>query len=157
MLQISFTSSQRPPVWLVKSRYTIGRDKGCDIWLSDPAIAALHAELLIEEGTVRLVPHLPNPVSVNSQPVVESIMLEYGSRVRLGETEFAIADSHQASPSGHGEAAGDAALNGWYLQGKTTALSNRQYPVKGDMILGRARDCDISLAVAHLSRQHARI
>src|SRR5690606_22833911 len=118
--------------WLVKSRYTIGRDKGCDIWLSDPAIAALHAEPLIEEGTVRLIPHSPNPVSVNSQPVMDSINLAHGSRVRLGETEFAIADSHQASQSANGEGAGDAALNGWYLQGKTTALSNRQYPVKGD-------------------------
>lgn len=157
MLQISFTSSQRPPVWLVKSRYTIGREKGSDIWLSDPAVAAMHAELLVEDGTVRLIPHSPNAVSVNGQPVTDAAILAQGALIRLGETEFTVTDSHQISQATKGEGAGDAMLNGWYLQGKTTALSNRQYPVKGEMILGRARDCDISLAVAHLSRQHARI
>lgn len=156
MLQISFTSTQRPPVWLVKSRYTIGRDKSCDIWLSDPAVAALHAELLVDDGAVRLIPHMSHPVSVNRQPVKHSIDLELGSLIRLGETEFAVADSHQTSQAAN-DGAGDAVLNGWYLQGKTTALSNRQYPVKDEMILGRAKDCDISLAVAHLSRRHARI
>ncbi len=157
MLQISFTSSQRPPVWLVKSRYTIGREKGSDIWLGDPAVAAMHAELLVEGERVRLLPHPPNTVSVNGEPVTDAVILAHGSRVLLGETEFTVTDSHQASQVTKGEGSGDAMLNGWYLQGKTTALSNRQYPVKGDMVLGRARDCDISLAVAHLSRQHARI
>lgn len=156
MLQVSFTSSQRPPVWLVKQRYSIGTDRSCDIWLRDPSAGNQHAELLVADDVVRLVPNADHQVSVNDQPVQDAVQLEHGNTIRVGDTVLAITDSRLTRQESRGEAA-DGALNGWYLQGTTTALSNKQYPVKGEILVGRAKDCDVTLAVAHLSRRHARI
>ncbi len=156
MLQVSFTSSQRPPVWLVKQRYSIGSDRSCDIWLRDPAAATQHAELLVNDDVVQLIPNANHLISVNDQPVQDAIQLEHGFKIRVGDTVLSITDSRLKRQESGGDA-GNGALNGWYLQGTTTALSNKQYPVRGEIIVGRAKDCDVTLAVAHLSRRHARI
>lgn len=156
MLQVSFTSSQRPPVWLVKQRYSMGSDRGCDIWLNDPAAGTQHAELLVNDDVVQLIPRDDHSISVNDQPVLEATQLEHGFKIRVGDTVLSITDSRLKRQESRGDAS-EGALNGWYLQGTTTALSNKQYPVRGEIIVGRAKDCDVTLAVAHLSRRHARI
>ncbi|HSC67967.1 MAG TPA: FHA domain-containing protein, partial [Cellvibrio sp.] len=38
-----------------------------------------------------------------------------------------------------------------------TALANRVFPLKEINVIGRASECDISLAAAHLSRRHAQL
>lgn len=156
MLQLRFVGISRPPVWLVKPKYTIGGAADCDIVINHDSIMAQHAELLIVDEQLSVIPlHDDGLVLVDNEPVAGQTMLHHGSEVQLGEVQLAVLDPKiDRNPT---RAKAETSAPTWFLQGKNTALANKKYPVVGVMIVGRAAECDISLGVAHLSRQHARL
>lgn len=156
MLQLRFVSIDKPPVWLVKPKYTIGSAANCEIVINHDSIMAQHAELLVVDDQLSVLPlGEEQPVLVDGQPINGRTRLRHGSDIQLGELQLTVLDPKlQQRPSG---AAAVEPAPTWFLRGKNTALANKQYPLKGVMIVGRAPECDITLGVAHLSRQHARL
>ncbi len=156
MLQLRFIGTEKPPIWLVEERYIIGSGPGCHITLTHPSIKSLHAELLVNGEQVFICP-TENDASVliNGLRVFDQTYLEHGTLLQIGEYSLKIVDPKRERPSV--ERIVPAPLISWALQSKSTALANKLFLVEKDMIVGRARECDLSLAVAHLSRRHARL
>ena len=154
MLQLSFLNANKSPVWLVDPKYIIGGNSGSDIVLDHPSILAQHAEILVEGERVYVLPCDPSAeVWVNGERVIEKSELDARSELRLGELSLTVVD-----PKSRNKAAPQvSADHGWYLQAKTTALANKRFDLDRESTLGRAKECEICLGVAHLSRKHARL
>lgn len=156
MLQLRFVSIDKPPVWLVKPKYTIGSAANCEIVINHASIMAQHAELLVVDEQLSVVPTREGAqVTVDNHAISGPTRLRHGSEMQLGEIQLTVLDPKlHRRPSG---AQASEPTGTWFLRGKNTALANKQYPLAGVMIVGRAAECDITLGVAHLSRQHARL
>jgi len=77
----------------------IGRDRGCEIRLSDPLVSRRHARLNITD-VAEVVDHgSSNGVQVGDAPVVRSV-LRGGDVVRIGDTELAVVVHRAARADG---------------------------------------------------------
>jgi FOG: FHA domain len=156
MLQLRFVGSEKPPVWLVEETYIIGSGAGCHIHLADPSVAAQHAELSVIDERVTIGPVADGAVLlVNGSQVSGPTHLTHDTQLQIGEYHLRIVDPKRERPVVNPPETTSA--SSWGLQSKSTALANKLFPVAKDMIVGRSRECDLCLAVAHLSRRHARL
>jgi hypothetical protein len=66
----------------------IGREHGCDIQLSDPAISRRHALLRLSFDGVELVPLGRLPVELNGKPCERATTLANGDQIKVGDLVF---------------------------------------------------------------------
>lgn len=156
MLQLRFVDTARPPVWLVEETYILGSGSGCHIHLSGSSIKPRHAQLSVHDEKVSITPAADDTaVLVNGSRIYVQTPLVHDTKVQFGECHLLIVDPKRersvVAPTEH------SSKPSWVLQSKTTALANKLFPIGRGMLVGRARECDLCLAVAHLSRRHARL
>jgi pSer/pThr/pTyr-binding forkhead associated (FHA) protein len=156
MLQLRFVGTEKPPIWLVEERYIIGSGAGCHITLSEPSIKSQHAELSVMGEQVSVRPVTDGAVvAVNGSIILVATELTHGAALHVGECPLTIVDPKRERPVI--DVTRSAASFAWALQSKSTALADKLFLIEKDTIVGRARECDLSLVVAHLSRRHARL
>lgn len=153
MMQLAIVGSDKPLIWLVQPHYLIGKGRDCDIRLDDPSLLDVHLQLEVDGDRITLAEVEPE-VLVNGASVQPGHALVHGDRLQLGHMQLEIVDPKKVAQSASTKV---AEAKAWRLQGLSSALSNKHYDVIGTVTLGRATSCDISLGVAHLSRQHARL
>lgn len=152
MLQLTFVDQSRPPVWLVKPRYSLGSAPSCDLCVSRTGIMPHHMDLVVEDDAVFVEPLVPEaPLQVDGRRISRRTQLVHGSVLLLASAELRIID-----PKRHEKHPQDA-LDGWYLQSKNAMLGVRRFQIEKAVVLGRSRSCGICLTVSHLSREHARL
>ncbi|HEY7773429.1 MAG TPA: FHA domain-containing protein [Marinagarivorans sp.] len=172
MLQLRFTNSAKPAMWLVAPKYTFGAKHSCDCVLAQPGVAPVHAEITVAGESVSLVRIDENAtILVNDRDVTESQPLKPGDAITLGEAELAIADPKLEGPkrdfsdktniraslsaAGAAEPQSQEAL--WHLRPLNTTLAKSDgFDLLGSMLLGRSKECDICIPASHLSRKHAK-
>ena len=159
MLQIRYSNSSKPPIWLVAPRYTIGTDSDCDCIVSGDGIAPVHAELIVDDEKLTVSKLEPAyALSINGVSLVDqSAELKHGDSLTIGGAELEIFDPKLLRNDSDWFSSEEENHIEWSLQALNSALGNRRFPVEGQVLLGRSKDCDISLAVSHLSRKHARL
>lgn len=156
MLQLRFVGIEKPPVWLVDETYIIGAGAGCHIQLTDPSVKPRHAQLSVRDEVLSISPSTEDGVViVDGSRIYAETSLSHGAQLALGACHLTIVDPKRERPLTAG--VGTTNPSPWVLQSKTAALAHKLFPVERDMIVGRARECDLCLAVAHLSRRHARL
>jgi pSer/pThr/pTyr-binding forkhead associated (FHA) protein len=70
--------------------FVVGRDRACDLTLSDPAVSRRHVTLFAHAGCLRLVAFpRAQPIFVNGKPVSESFLADRDI-VRLGDTTLYV-------------------------------------------------------------------
>ena len=153
MLQLINKSAQKSPVWLVDPLYTIGSSDTCAVMAFGAGVNREHANIEVDGEQV----HVKNLVGdtlvlVNGTPVVERSKLHHGDELIVGDTLMVICDPK--SPQVNGD---NSIAPVWSIVAKTSALKGRNFPVNDELVFGRAKDCDISLAVSRLSRRHAKL
>ncbi|QKX18113.1 FHA domain-containing protein [Microbulbifer sp. YPW1] len=154
MLKLCDVKDASQSVWLVAPKVTIGRASQCDLTLSDASIAKLHAEILVDGEELELRNLAGNgQVAVNGKPVEGSCRLARNDRVQLGERSLAVVDPKVTRL----KAAGAAANVSWALRANHPAIVGRVFPVRETSIVGRSDECDLTFAMSHLSRRHARL
>lgn len=155
MMQLAIVGSDKPFIWLVQPEYLIGNGCECDIQLNDETPTRMRLRVQGDDVTlVGVEPEGAPGVSVNGEPADAGRALVHEDLLQLGHTRLQIVD-----PKKHRKAAPpqEAKPDVWRLHALSTALSDKHYDICGTVTLGRAATCDISLGVAHLSRQHARL
>lgn len=156
MLQLRFVGTEKPPIWLVEERYIIGSGAGCHITLSHPSVKSRHAELFVKGEQVSVSPAEDDAlVVINGLTISAATHLAHETILQIGEFSLKIVDPKRERHSV--ENVVPVQPVSWALQSKSTALANKLFLIQRDTIVGRARECDLSLAVAHLSRRHARL
>jgi pSer/pThr/pTyr-binding forkhead associated (FHA) protein len=120
-------------------------------------------EVLVDNEHLTLRNLIPTqPIIVNGQTVTGACELKPDDQITLGQVELVVIDPKREAKVIAEESANVTQLRaprttGWSLKANHTALANRVFPLKELNVIGRASECDISLAAAHLSRRHAQL
>jgi pSer/pThr/pTyr-binding forkhead associated (FHA) protein len=163
MLKLRFKENKYNAVWLVEPKITIGKSATNALVVDDPYAIDVHLEILVDNETLTLKNLAPNkPIKVNDVEVTGACSLRPDDMITIGAVELIVIDPKREPKALVEEAANSTQLRapkstGWSLKANHTALANRVFPLKELTIIGRASECDISLAAAHLSRRHAQI
>lgn len=163
MLKIRFKDNKYNAVWLVEPKITIGRSATNALVIDDPLASDVHLEVLVDNEHLTLRNLIPTqPVLVNGQPVNGACELKPDDQIALGAVELVVIDPKKEARAVAEESSNVTQLRapkttGWSLKANHTALANRVFPLKEINVIGRASECDISLAAAHLSRRHAQL
>ncbi|WP_299593072.1 FHA domain-containing protein [uncultured Microbulbifer sp.] len=154
MLKLCDVKDATQSVWLVAPKVTIGRGNQCDLTLADASIAKLHAEILVDGEELELRSLAGDgQVAVNGKVVEGSCKLRRNDRVQVGDRNLAVVDPKITRL----KAAGASANVAWALRANHPAIVGRVFPVRETSVVGRSDDCDLTFAMSHLSRRHARL
>ena len=157
MLQIRYKNSDKGSMWLVESRYTFGSDSQCDILVEGGNIKPLHASIEVKGDQVVLINHGDDQVDVNGESVVTSSPLSPGDNFGVGSIQLELVDPKTTYKAQANKAKPDLTSKGWSLRALNSAMSENRYPLNGISVIGRSKECDISLSLVHLSRKHAQL
>ncbi|MBB3168533.1 FHA domain-containing protein [Simiduia aestuariiviva] len=156
MLKLRFKNNKHNAVWLVEPKVTIGSGQKNDMVVDDTSVAELHAEILVDHEELTLKVLAPEqPVRVNENMVTKSAPLTVNDVLTLGKVQLQVVDPKQEPKAAPTLVRTEA--TGWSLKANHTALANKVFTIAPETIVGRASDCDIVLAAAHLSRRHAQL
>jgi pSer/pThr/pTyr-binding forkhead associated (FHA) protein len=163
MLKLRFKENKYNAVWLVEPKITVGRSATNALVVDDPDVVDVHLEILVDNETLTLKNLAPTrPIKVNDNEVIGAYNLKIEDVITLGGIDLIVIDPKREPKALAEESANATQLRApksslWSLKANHTALANRVFPLKELTIIGRASECDISLAAAHLSRRHAQI
>lgn len=182
MLKLQFKDHRKAAIWLVDSRYAMGRDKSNDIVIDEEGISNFHAELRVEDDDRVFITDAGsiNGTFVNDKQIKARTQLRAGDVIRLNKSELHLVDPKEqlkAQPEDSATAISPALQGlsvsnrpasgqgvggvpvGWLLRGKTGSIAGEAFPIPptGRAILGRSQTCDIVLPGTHVSRQHAEL
>jgi pSer/pThr/pTyr-binding forkhead associated (FHA) protein len=172
----------RRQIALSRQVVMLGRERDNDILLETDLASRYHAELRLERGRAYLLDRgSMNGTSVNGQKIWGLMPLQDGDLLEVGGQRFRYQDLHSQAQQGiraklalegeRGESSDETArlqavaappplaavaggkllLSGGPAAGQVFALG------KPLLIIGRGRDCDVAIADASISRQHAQI
>lgn len=155
MLKIRLKNNNQNAVWLVEPKVTLGRAPSNDLVVNDPSVADFHAEIHVdhEQLTLHCIAK-DTEVTVNRCAVNEPMPVHTGDVLVLGGVELEVIDPKLEQRP---QVKQQKALTEWALKALQTGLKNSHFPLKPVTVVGRAKECDISLAMAHLSRRHAQL
>lgn len=156
MLKLRFKNNKHNAVWLVEPKVTIGSAAKNDMVVDDASVQEVHAEILVDnENLVLKVLSPEHPVRINETSVTKTAPLKINDVLTLGRVQLQVIDPKQepkAIPT-----LVRTETTGWSLKANHAALANKVFNVSAKTVVGRASDCDIVLAAAHLSRRHAEL
>lgn len=160
MLKLRYKDNKQNAVWLLEPAVRIGAGAQNEMVLDDAEVEEVHAEILVEHEKLVLVNcSKGRAVYVNGQAVNDRIALVANDVLLLGSTQLQIEDpksARKAKPETKASIAASS-LSAWALKSNHSALNNKVFTLGTDTLIGRSKECDITLAAAHLSRQHARL
>jgi pSer/pThr/pTyr-binding forkhead associated (FHA) protein len=164
MLKIRYKNNKYNSVWLVEPKISVGRAGVNDLVVDDESVADKHFEVHASHETLTLKNLQPlKPVRVNGNEVIGSCALSVDDEILVGTIELVVIDPKRESKQVAPETVNATQLRaatpstGWALKANHAALANRVFPIKDTTVIGRAAECDISLAASHLSRRHAQL
>ena len=154
-------------------RIVIGRAKSCDVQLLDPTVSARHAcirlqsggNVIVDEGStngiavgrVRLPSRTPRVITDGERVRIGRVWLELSFTARMPDSPRraqAVALEHlRRELIAQGE---DVAPRLEVVEGPETGTSV-SLSSDGDVVIGRARDADLRLSDASLSRRHVAV
>jgi len=160
MLKLRYKDTKQNAVWLLEPAVRIGTGSQNEMVLEDTEVGETHANILVEHEKLVLENCSKGlPVYVNGQSVKDRIALVANDILLLGSTQLQVEDPKIArSAKPQAKVASTASpLSAWALKSNHSALNNKVFTLGAETLVGRSKDCDITLAAAHLSRQHARL
>ncbi len=156
-------SSGLHEVWLVEPRLVIGTAKECQLVLRDEGLKKQHAVVGISGESLRLRA-LGAQIELNGRPINEgdTCELHTGDKLSIASAVMDIVDPKlERREVNQAKLGAQASQNNrkqeWALKANHQALSDKVYTLSEQTVVGRSSECDIVLAAAHLSRQHARL
>ncbi|WP_299975323.1 FHA domain-containing protein [uncultured Pseudoteredinibacter sp.] len=155
-------SSGLHEVWLVEPRLVIGTARECQLVLRDEGLKKQHAVVDITGESLRLRALGPL-IEINGRPINEGEVCELntGDKLSIASVVMDVVDPklerRDQNPAAAAAAQQSSNKQEWALKANHSALSDRVYKLGEQTVVGRSSECDIVLAAAHLSRQHARL
>lgn len=152
MLKLQTRHNKHQSVWLVEPGVKVGRSASNDLILDHADVASLQFVIGVRADRLILKNRAPEQVlRVNGKAVDDRCLLREGDLITLGELELDVIDPKK----GAGQT--EPVMSEWSLKPNNAALGGRVFPLKETTLVGRSNECDIHLAVAHLSRRHAQL
>ncbi len=167
-LTIVDDEGKRTDLLLSRGEYTIGRDEGNTVRLTDRNISRKHMLLRKQEGAGWVIEDLSsyNGVFVNSERVSSAQPLAHGDVVQVGDYRLEVADEARAEVTGATTVATthSAPPTARVLDRPDRfvvvdgAAAGTEYPLDSERtVIGRAEDAEISINHSSVSRVHAEV
>lgn len=175
MLKLQFKDQRKPAIWLVETRYAIGKDPQNNIVLAGEGVSPFHAELRVEGDQVFISDTGSSTGTfVNGKRITRRTELRASDVIGIHNIELLLVDPKAEAAATTPEAAtaltpalanipvapaANKQGSGWVLKAKTGSIVGKSFPIPstGKMVIGRANNCDIQLPANHVSRQHAEV
>ncbi len=165
-LTIVDDEGKRTDLLLSRGEYTIGRDEGNTVRLTDRNISRKHMVLRKAENVGWTIEDLNsyNGVFVNGSRVSGAQPLSHGDLVQVGDYRLEVTDESRLQAEGKEEAGAEASAPPTArlldrpdrLIVVDGAAAGTEYPLENERtVIGRAEDADISINHSSVSRVHA--
>jgi pSer/pThr/pTyr-binding forkhead associated (FHA) protein len=164
-MKLIFPNGEHPQALLGDGVNRIGSAPDAQVHIDTADLAPVHAELAVQGGNVTLrVPDPGNPVGVNGKPVQGAIALRGGDTISVGAVQMRLVVVERAASTEKPAADADSgatrlrmAIPKYVLRGVSGAAFGKTFPVPAQLTIGRAQECDISIASEEISRRHATV
>ncbi len=164
-MKLIFPNGEHPQALLNDGINRIGSAPDSQVRLNFPGIAPVHCELSLQGSGVTLrVPDASNPITLNGKPIHGVMALRSNDMIGIGGVQARFVVVEVARGRSAPEADGDSgstrlrmAVPKFVLRGVSGAAFGKNYPVPSQVTIGRAPECEISIASDEISRKHAQI
>ena len=166
MLKLRISGDDTDGIWLVEPKISVGRAASNNLVIDDPEVDDCHIEIFAKGD--ELIIHRRSDAStiVNGQKLGVKARLAANDQIILGNTQLEVIDPKISQVVTMPQRNEDLSMStnsiqiaepgeGWQLQSSHSGLTRSTYDVSDGMIIGRAKECDIVILLAHLSRRHA--
>lgn len=175
-MKLVFPHGEHGQVLLSPGVNRIGSSAEAAIMLQLPGILPQHCELHVTATGANLqVQAGGGDVKVNGKPVTDLMALRNGDQITIGtvSAKFIAIEAVRSAPAAESGSAAPApqphysldddsgatrvrmAIPKYMLRGVSGQVFGKVFPVTGPLVIGRAAECDISVAADEISRRHA--
>lgn len=164
-MKLTFLNHDHGEVVIDQGTVSIGSGAGNDVVIDAEGIADKHARLARENRSLYVRALEGADVYVNGRRIRDRTELRSGDVLGLHRVQARLIKSTEETPAAAPAPASETpdptrvrpALANWYLRGVSGESFGRLIPLTGRMIVGRGRDCDVTLEAGEVSRQHAAV
>jgi len=154
MLKLQFRDRRRESVWLVDKKFTIGKSSTNSLMIDDSSVHDFHVEIKNEHDKVTIINTAGTPsLLLNGKPVPRHATLQAKDIIKIGDVELELIDPKTLIEQKK-SASTTNFTNGWSIYSSASWLEQNRYLIEKKTIVGRDPNCDITLPIEHLSRQH---
>lgn len=156
MYQVKMISVEKEPVWIVPPKISIGAANDNDIILKSEGIKAHHADLVVKDNNLFLLPgKSASNVTINGAIVSVPHPLQHSDVIGLCAIELEIIKpTNDELPAIEMP---DTISDKWYIEINCGPFSGKRYTLSKTNIIGRAAECDIQVPDDNVSRKHVRL
>lgn len=168
MYQLRFKDNSRPLFPITANVCTLGRGKGNTVVLDTSTVDESHARIVQHDGKLFLQDNKSQRGCFVNGKKVKYKDLRSGDVVSIGNVHFEVVEaddgdltSTRIAKVGDTQPIPRSAVHtaaSWRLISDSSWLSGKVFELQNDAtLLGRGKDCDITIPGNHLSRKHAQI
>ena len=162
MFKLQIKDTPQKSIWLVGPYVTVGRAKSNNLVVDVPGVENLHVELDVSGDTIFITDKSGDQsVVVNGEQLQRKRLIKHGDVIMLNTVELELVDpklhrkpfTSTKSTVKQAPRIAKKPSSAWTIQ--TDGGSPVQnFEVKKMAVLGRGKDCDISIPGNYLSRRH---
>jgi pSer/pThr/pTyr-binding forkhead associated (FHA) protein len=130
----------------IDGNMTLGNHLDNDIIVPGEDVNDFHARLDITERGPILIPLGSSTISVNGQEYIKPVQVMLGDVIGIGQATMQIGVEVEARSG--------AEADSWRLHAEN---GGGDFPIQGEVLVGRSDKMDISIPKEHVSRKHARL
>tara|TARA_R110001592_G_scaffold68269_5_gene209153 strand:- start:2678 stop:3604 length:927 start_codon:yes stop_codon:yes gene_type:complete len=152
MLKLQFKDRRRESVWLVDTKFSIGKSTSNSLMIEDASIDDTHAEIVNNRDQLSLIKKTSKGiVKINGEDISQNSPIKASDIITLGTVELELIDSQSLISK---QAQQTKAAHIWSLHSSASWLEKSDFIINKKTVIGRDPGCDISLALDYLSRNH---
>ncbi|GAB2188995.1 FHA domain-containing protein [Sessilibacter sp. MAH2] len=160
MLKLKVVGDNKDGIWLVEPKVSVGSSSTNNLVIHDPNVDACHLEIFVRGEDLLIHKRSEQAIFVNGSRIGLKVRAYVNDEITLGSTRLKIIDpKNQAAIKHPATSVSDtnniAKPSGWSITAQQVGLSKNHYDIRDGFTVGRAKDCDIVILLAHLSRHHA--
>jgi len=164
MLKLRICGDNKEGIWLVEPKISVGRAASNNLVIDDPEVDDCHIEIFAK-GEELIIHRRSDAITmVNGKKLGVKARLAARDQIQVGNTVLEVIDpkatrAPRSVPEREDETLilrpAAAPSPGWKMTSTHSGLTRNSYDITDGMVIGRAKDSDIVILLAHLSRRHA--
>lgn len=158
MLKLKVSGASKEGIWLVEPKVSVGSANNNNLVISDPEVDDCHIEIFAKGEELIIHRRSDANTLVNGKPLGVKARLIVDDEIVIGKTKLVVVDpkvERAKQTALQTETTAPSKAQAWTLNSSQSGLNRNTYPINDGTVVGRAKDCDIVILLAHLSRRHA--
>jgi pSer/pThr/pTyr-binding forkhead associated (FHA) protein len=159
MLKLKIVGDRKEGIWLVEPKVSVGSAASNNLVVKDPDVDDCHIEIFAKGEELIIHRRSDAATLVNGNKLGIKAKLSVDDEITIGSTRLQVIDPKVINQKSGGltdEPTLQGESKSWLLVPKQTGLGSKRYEIKDGTVIGRSKECDIVILLAHLSRRHAR-